>query len=89
MGESKLLWFLPLKLNIGRPVGNGLNWESECKEQDAMVEELNQCSVYSSNAYNSKNLGSNSLIGNNKHNKSVNSLYRQDDRSRSANPIKP
>jgi hypothetical protein len=26
MGNSKLLWFLPLKLYLGIPKGNGVDW---------------------------------------------------------------
>ena len=26
MGNNKLLWLLPLKLNIGAPIGNGIDW---------------------------------------------------------------
>jgi hypothetical protein len=27
MGTSKLLWFFPFKLELGKPKGNGLDWE--------------------------------------------------------------
>jgi len=26
MGNSKLLWFFPLKVHLGAPEGNGIDW---------------------------------------------------------------
>jgi hypothetical protein len=26
MGNSKLLWFFPLRINLGAPEGNGIDW---------------------------------------------------------------
>ena len=26
MGTNKLLWFFPIKLSLGMPIGNGIDW---------------------------------------------------------------
>ena len=52
MGENILLWFIPININKGAPVGDGLCWP--CKEDLILMDNINQNSEKSNS--NDKNL---------------------------------
>ena len=40
MGENIVLWFIPININKGAPVGDGLSWK--CQEDLVLMDNINQ-----------------------------------------------